>query len=185
MNKAIIENYKKAEQDYKNHMEHVRALQKKGADIDAGLPALKQAADEAGQEKNRLLDLFCIDQASDDQTEAAQKAFDTASARLKHSQELLKTVNKKIGVAESSTMGLIEKVRKYQKEVWDLMIPEIEDRLIKKVGNDLVFLFSANMRQRMAWGYEPLLTKLFPKPSREQIDSFAGTLDAKFNKAIG
>jgi len=185
MNKAIKKNYLNAKQAYDDHILHLQQLQAKGASLDAEMPALRKAAEEAEAEKKKAIDNFCIGKVVESEVERAQNAYDTAKAKLSHSEELHATVNKKIEVAESQTVKLSDQVRKYQAEVWDQIVPNIERRIIDKVGKDLVFLYAANMRQRGAWDYELLLTKkLFPRPMREQLDAFAGTLDSKFEKAI-
>ncbi len=151
--------------------------------LEIELDSLKKAAMKAEAEKKRILDNFCIDQATDAETEAAQKVFDAAAAQVRHSDEMLQTVVKKIGVAEQGTVKILDTVRKFQGEVWQQLVPDIEKHLVKKVGKDLILLMAANMRQRGAWAYEPLLSNLFPKPSRDQLDAFSGTLDARFEKA--
>ena len=146
---------------------------------------LRMAAEAADAEKMKTLDNFCIDRACDRDVETAQQKADAMAARLKHSQEMLDTVNKKIGIAERDTQKLLNTVRKYQGEIYVRIFSELEKEIIKKAGTEVKILYAASKRLPSGmWFQNPLPVRLFPEPAPNDLKTFNSILDRKFEKAI-
>lgn len=130
---------------------------------------LYKARDKKKALKARTLGAFCLNKSSQAAVENAQNDFNSREAKLSNAAELHDTVIKRIAEAEALNIRLSEKVERSRREIWDYLYMDLEKDALKAIGQKIVFLHAANVRQRRVFLYQDLLKRIFPEPTRGQL----------------